>query len=188
MNIAGMAGTGKTEVLLALQDFFAHKNESHQLVIVAPTASAAALLGGSIYHYMFGNDSEGQKSMGGQLAQIKTRLQGVDYVFLDEVSMLSCCDMYKISERLAKINNNAESPFGGLNMIFSGDFAQLPPPIGKEHAALYSRTMGINAVSLRDQKSTMGKALWHQVTTVVILWQNMSQKMSQKRILHFILL
>ena len=66
--------------------------------------------------------------MGGQLAHIKTRLQGVDYVFLDEVSMLSCCDMYKISERLPKINNNAESPFGGLNMIFAGDFAQLPPP------------------------------------------------------------
>lgn len=168
MNIAGMAGTGKTQVLLALQEFFSYKNKSHWLVIVAPTGSAAALLGGSTYHYMFGIDSDGQWSTGAQLAQIKSRLQGVDYVFLDEVSMLSCRDMYKISERLATINNNAESPFRGLNMIFAGDFAQLPPPIGKEHAALYSRTVGMNAV-LQDQESAMGKALWHQVTTMVIL-------------------
>ena len=93
-----MAGTGKTQVLLALQQFFAYKNEMHWLVLVAPTGSAAALLGGSTYHYMFGIDSDGHKSTGAQLAQIKSRLQGVDYVFVDEVSMLSCCDMYKISE------------------------------------------------------------------------------------------
>jgi hypothetical protein len=60
------------------------------------------------------------------------------------------------------------------------NFAQLPPPIGKEHAALYSRTVGINAVSLCDQESAMGKALWHQVTTVVILRQNMRQKHESK--------
>jgi PIF1-like helicase len=129
---------------------------------------------------MFGIDSDSHKSTGTQLAQIKSRLQGVDYVFVDEVSMLSCCDMYKISEWLATINNNPESPFGGLNMIFSGDFAQLPPPIGKEHAALYSRTVGVNAVSLHDQESAIGKALWHQVTTVIILWQNIRQKHESK--------
>ena len=97
---------------------------------------------------MFGINSDGRKITGIQLAQIKSHSQGVDYVFLDEVSMLSCQDMYRISERLTTINNNAASPFGGLNMIFAGDFAQLPPPIGKENAALYSRTVGLNAVCL----------------------------------------
>ncbi|KAF8229334.1 hypothetical protein L208DRAFT_1286883, partial [Tricholoma matsutake] len=112
MNIAGMAGTGKTQVLLALMHFFALKKETHHLVIVAPTGSTAALLGGSTYHYMFGIDR-------------------IDYVFFDEVLMLSCHDMYRISERLAIINNNPENLFGGLSMIFAGDFTQLPPPIGK---------------------------------------------------------
>lgn len=61
-------------------------------------------------------------------------------------------------------------------MIFAGDFAQLPPVIGHEHASLYSRTVGKNTTSLRDQEAAIGKALWHQVTTVVILRQNMRQR------------
>jgi PIF1-like helicase len=112
-----------------------------------------------------------------QIAQVRSKLEGVEYVFLDEVSMLSCRDMYLISARLAQVLNNPDAPFGGMNMIFTGDFAQLPPVIGHEHASLYSRTVGKNAVSLRNQKAAIGKALWHQVTTVVILRQNMRQKM-----------
>jgi hypothetical protein len=61
-------------------------------------------------------------------------------------------------------------------MIFAGDFAQLPPVIGQQNSALYSRTVGRNATSLRDQEAAIGKALWHQVTTVVVLRTNMRQR------------
>ena len=177
MYIGGMGGTGKSQVLKALMEFFQRKKESHRFTVVAPTGSAAALLGGSTYHYMFGiNDFASVKSANLQLAEVKQRLQGIDYIFMDEVSMLSCKDIYRISERLAKVMNNTEDPFGGLNMIFAGDFAQLPPAIGQEHASLYSRTVGSNPRSLREQEAAIGKALWHQVTTVVILRENMRQK------------
>ena len=177
MHIGGMGGTGKSQVLKALMEFFERKKESHRFIIVAPTGSAAALLGGSTYHYMFGiNDYASIKSTNLQFAEVKQRLLGVDYIFMDEVSMLSCKDIYRISERLAKVMSNTEDPFGGLNMIFAGDFAQLPPAIGQEHASLYSRTVGSNPRSLRDQEAAIGKALWHQVTTVVILRENMRQK------------
>ena len=49
-----MGGTGKSQVLKALSYFFETRNESHRFTIVAPTGSAAALLGGSTYHYLFG--------------------------------------------------------------------------------------------------------------------------------------
>jgi PIF1-like helicase len=62
--------------------------------------------------------------------------------------MLSCRDMYLISEQLSQLMNNLDTPFGGMNMIFTGDFAQLPPIIGQEHASLYSRTIGRKATSL----------------------------------------
>ena len=68
MYIAGMAGTGKTQVLKALVEFFELRKESHRLVVVAPTGSAAALLKGSTYHSMFGINSDGKTSSNIQLA------------------------------------------------------------------------------------------------------------------------
>ncbi|KAF8229140.1 hypothetical protein L208DRAFT_1288198 [Tricholoma matsutake] len=89
--------------------------------------------------------------------------------------MLSWKDLYRINERLARVMNNTDEPFGGMAMIFAGDFAQLPHAIGQEHASKYSRTVGSNPRSLHDQEATIGKALWHEITTVVILHENMCQ-------------
>lgn len=62
-------------------------------------------------------------------------------------------------------------------MIFAGDFAQLPPAMcGK---ALYAHDVGRVIHRTHDhnkQKASIGKALWHQFTTVVILRQNMRQR------------
>jgi len=89
MYIGGMGGTGKTQVLKAIVQYFKSRNEAHRFVVVAPTGSAAALLAGSTYHYMFGlNEQSDDHISNVQLAQLKSRLEGVDYVFLDEVSML----------------------------------------------------------------------------------------------------
>ena len=57
----------------------------------------------------------------------------------------------------------------------AGDFAQLPPTNG---SPLYSSSVSNiqkNSMSKREQESTIGKILWHQITTVVILTQNMRQ-------------
>ena len=54
-------------------------------------------------------------------------MDGVDYIFLDEVSMISCHDIYKISAQAARARRVLDDPFGGINFIFSGDFTQLPP-------------------------------------------------------------
>jgi hypothetical protein len=53
--------------------------------------------------------------------------------------MVSCDDNYKISFQLAKALNELDLLYGGINMIFSGDFAQLPPVFG---SPLYSGTVG----------------------------------------------
>ncbi|KAF5365901.1 hypothetical protein D9615_010738 [Tricholomella constricta] len=174
MYIAGMGGTGKSQVLQALIKFFEARGETHRFVVVAPTGTAAALLGGSTYHYMFGI-SDMYEQTKNQLSQVKSRLTGVDYVFFDEVSMLSCNNLYQISARLAQVLGNPEIPFGGMNMIFAGDFAQLPPVMGGEDISLYSRKVGTKGNKLIHQQAAIGKALWHQVTVVVILRKNMRQ-------------
>src|ERR1700677_434420 len=110
-----------------------------------------------------------------KLAQVKSRMQGVEYIFFDEVSMLSCRDLYRICARLAIVFGEMEAPFGGLNMIFAGDFAQLPPAIGQENASLYSHTVGSTG-RYHDQEAAIGKALWYQIATVVFVQENMRQK------------
>ena len=63
-----------------------------------------------------------------------------------------------------------------MNIIFASDFAQLPPV---RSTSLYDGKVGTQAsssMSLYEQECAIGKALWHQITTVVILRQNMRQK------------
>ncbi|KAG9222002.1 hypothetical protein CCMSSC00406_0009210 [Pleurotus cornucopiae] len=85
MYIGGMGGTGKSQVLKALVHLFTSRNELHKLLVVAPTASAACLLpGGMTYHSAFGINFAVSKSV---LSSTKERLEGVSYVFFDEISM-----------------------------------------------------------------------------------------------------
>ncbi|EIM81554.1 uncharacterized protein STEHIDRAFT_66222, partial [Stereum hirsutum FP-91666 SS1] len=80
----------------------------------------------------------------------------------------------------------SELAFGGRNVVVSGDFAQLPP--SSKGYPLYSHSIGSvihRANSVQLQRSTMGKALWHTFTTVVLLTQNMRQTGSSPEDLYF---
>ena len=139
-------------------------------MVVAPTGSAAALLSGSTYHSMFGiNDKKSEAA----LIQARAHLAGAEYVFLDEVSMLSCHELFCLSLRMIQITSDDNSVFGGFNMICAGDFAQLPPPMGREASSLYSRKIGAQSNITKEQHASLGKAFWHQFMTVVILRENM---------------
>ena len=140
MYIGGMAGTRKSQVLKAMMRLFEVWNESHWFVVVAPTRNAASLLGGSTYHSLFGVNDWGNCPE--QMSKIRARLVGIDYVFLDEVSMLSCCDVYCLSRQIIWITGDKQSAFGSLNIIFAGDLAQLSPPkVGRGDASLYSQNL-----------------------------------------------
>jgi hypothetical protein len=144
-------------------------------LVLAPTGAAAALINGSTYHSVLGIN-EGNFCFEKSLAQIRANLDGVDYIFLDEVSMLSCRDLYKISCQCAKARGEHNESFGGINVIFAGDFAQLPPAMNVP--PLYSGTIGTqinSSQTIENQEASIGKALWHHVTTVVILRENMRQ-------------
>ena len=74
-------------------------------MIFGPTGTAAALLNDSTYHSFLGVPMSGASKTRNEatsIAQVRTRLEGVDYLFIDEVSMLACHEMYKISAQLAK--------------------------------------------------------------------------------------
>ncbi|KAJ7114874.1 hypothetical protein C8R44DRAFT_629912, partial [Mycena epipterygia] len=107
MYLGGMGGTGKSQVLKAIITFFTRRKEEHRFIVLGPTGSTAALLNGSTYHSVFKipresksknhDDLEGIKNEGTSLAAVNERLQGVDYVFLDEISMVSCNDLQSLA-------------------------------------------------------------------------------------------
>lgn len=180
MYIGGMAGTGKSRVFQALISFFKNRKESYRFLVMGPTGSSAALLNGSTYHYMLSIQSktefyEATRSDATSIAQIQERTRGAEYALLDEISMVSTNNIHDICSNLAKSRNLHDEPFGGLSMIFAGDFAQLPPTTGP---SLYSPIPCLDeqsSPSVLQQEHLMGKILWHQVMTVVMLRQNMRQ-------------
>ena len=176
MYLGGMAGTGKSQVIKALTHFFAERKESYRFICLAPTGSAAALIGGSTYHSMLGFRSKDSTESLATLLQVRARLQNVEYIFIDEISMADCSSLYKICAKMCAALRNDGIPFGGINMIFAGDFAQLPPAM--EGKPLYAHDVGRVIHRTHDhlkQKASIGKAVWHQFTTVVILRENMRQ-------------
>ncbi|KAJ7155808.1 hypothetical protein C8R46DRAFT_1295852, partial [Mycena filopes] len=115
MYLGGMGGTGKSQVLKAIIAFFTRRKEDYRYIVLGPTGSTAALLNGSTYHSVFKipresksknrDDVEGIRNEGTSLASVNERLQGVDYVFLDEISMVSCNDLQLLATQAAKARN-----------------------------------------------------------------------------------
>jgi len=74
------------------------------------------------------------------------------------------------------VSSNHKCLWQTIWQILAGDFAQLPPTGG---VLLYSNNISKfknTNISPQEQENTIGKILWSQITTVVILKQNMRQK------------
>jgi hypothetical protein len=113
-----------------------------------------------------------------QLTYVKVKHTCQRYLYV-YIYILKSCYTYNISAQLAKAFNEPNKPFGGVNVVFSGDFSQLPPVGGGESISLYNGSIGsqiYSGLSHYGHESAIGKALWHQVTTVVILGENMTKK------------
>ena len=103
-------------------------------------------------------------------AKSKSDLQAqwvdVDWLFIDEISMVSCELLSRISVALSEAKGNTE-PFGGINIVVAGDFAQLPPVA---ETKLFARWKPSNASGTqRGQTKTAGHVLWLSFDTIVFL-------------------
>ncbi|KAF8438098.1 hypothetical protein L210DRAFT_3312603, partial [Boletus edulis BED1] len=85
--------------------------------------------------------------------------------------------LVSIHEALCIAKGN-DLPFGGVNIIFAGDFAQLPPVA---QSALYARVKGNNISCSKTQLDMFGKVLWLSVSVVVFLTENMRQATDKNR-------
>jgi ATP-dependent DNA helicase PIF1 len=128
--LTGPGGTGKTSLIRLMVEC---TPPTKKVQVCAMTGCAAILLN---CHARTLHSWSGLKIPKGEMTQIVTNIKNdkkacktwktTDILILDEVSMLSC-QLLEILNAVAKTVRNSEKPFGGMQLVFSGDFFQLPP-------------------------------------------------------------
>jgi ATP-dependent DNA helicase PIF1 len=129
--VTGPGGTGKTALIKYIQKDAVRKGFNIQ--VCALTGCAAVLLeckAKTLHSWAgigLGNGSVEQlvtKIMKNRF--LKSNWKGTDILIVDEVSMMSQ-KLFELLDAIGKTVRKNSRPFGGLQLIFSGDFYQLPP-------------------------------------------------------------
>lgn len=134
--LTGQAGSGKTYLLNKYIEYL--KSHNIPVAITASTGIAATHMNGMTIHSWCGigiNNFMAAKEIRAltRKTRIYERFQKTKVLIIDEISMLHS---YRLSlvELVARIMKGTFEPFGGMQVILSGDFFQLPPvsPASKE--------------------------------------------------------
>ncbi len=127
--LTGAAGAGKTYVINQYIEYL--KDHKINPSITASTGIAATHIGGMTIHSWSGIgikddltdwDIDGME----QKQYLVKRITNASVLIIDEVSMLSP-NMLDMVDQVCKALRRSQEPFGGLQIVLSGDFFQLPP-------------------------------------------------------------
>lgn len=137
--ITGPGGTGKTKLIQHLYRYSLIRNKNIQ--VCALTGCAAVLLdcNARTLHSWAGigfNHLSFEHILAQQLKYKKNveKWTSIDILIVDEVSMMSKT-LFELINKLAKKIRNNPLPFGGIQVVFTGDFFQLPPISDKDQPA-----------------------------------------------------
>ena len=109
-------------MIKAIVDFHKKMKVKRTLKLTANTGTAAKHIGGSTTTTLFGYSTETKTK------NTESKFGKVETIIIDEVSMIGCRQLTKISRKLTKAKHaNPSIPFGGVDIIFFGDFIQFPP-------------------------------------------------------------
>lgn len=140
----GSAGTGKSvllrEIIAALKK--KHLRDSERVAVTASTGLAACNIGGVTLH-SFSGIGLGNSPTEELIKKIKRnqkhkhRWMRVKVLVIDEVSMIDG-DLFDKLEQIARTLRNNGRPFGGIQLVITGDFFQLPPVPEKNKIAKFA--------------------------------------------------
>ncbi|CCL99381.1 uncharacterized protein FIBRA_01399 [Fibroporia radiculosa] len=130
----GAAGTGKSLLLRAIITALRrkHAKKLDVISITASTGMAASNIGGMTIH-SWGAVTPGMTDVERQISCIKTckpafqRWKTTKVLIIDEVSMVDG-QLFELLTALAdRLRKKIDKPFGGIQLVVTGDFFQLPP-------------------------------------------------------------
>ncbi len=127
--LSGSAGSGKTYLLNQYIEWLRDHNIS--VAVTASTGIAATHMGGMTIHGFSGIGireylSDYDLDALTQKPYLSKRFEETQVLIIDEVSMLHARTLDMV-ERVARAFRRNDKPFGGMQVILSGDFFQLPP-------------------------------------------------------------
>ncbi|CAN0479104.1 unnamed protein product [Ascophyllum nodosum] len=155
MMVLGTAGTGKSWLVNALSHLL-----GGGIRRAAPTGMAAFLIGGSTLHSLLKLPLRaGRAFTGDSLKRLQQSLNGVGYLAIDELSILSQSQFAWVDRRLRQATGRTDEVFGGICVIMTGDPGQLPPVCGR---ALHARHP-------KDQLSQEGFSAYRSFRHVITL-------------------
>ncbi|CDK13362.1 ATP-dependent DNA helicase PIF1 [Caenorhabditis elegans] len=123
----GSAGTGKSVILRRIIEMLPAGNT----YITAATGVAASQIGGITLHAFCGfryENSTPEQCLKQVLRQnhMVRQWKQCSHLIIDEISMIDR-DFFEALEYVARTVRNNDKPFGGIQLIITGDFFQLPP-------------------------------------------------------------
>ncbi len=137
--ITGPGGCGKSYLIKVLQNYLTLKTSRvlgvANVLLGAPTGTASRNIHGRTLHSLFAlpvdlfEQMEFSPLSPKKLHELRRAYANVQYLIIDEVSMVSAEMLTMIHQRLCQIFNN-DQYFGGLSVILLGDFFQLRPVHG----------------------------------------------------------
>lgn len=129
----GSAGTGKSvllrEIIAAFRRQFSR--ELDRVAVTASTGLAACNIGGVTLH-SFAGIGLGKDEVPELVKKVKRNQKAkqrwlrTKVLIIDEVSMVDA-DLFDKLEQVARSIRNNGRPFGGIQLVITGDFFQLPP-------------------------------------------------------------
>ncbi|CCE61848.1 hypothetical protein TPHA_0B01750 [Tetrapisispora phaffii CBS 4417] len=127
----GSAGTGKSVLLRELIKVLKSQHGSDSVAVTASTGLAACNIGGTTVHSFAGiglgkEDAERLVSKVYKSIRHRERWKNIKILVIDEISMIDSSLLDKLDYIAKKLRKN-NFPFGGIQLIFCGDFFQLPP-------------------------------------------------------------
>jgi ATP-dependent DNA helicase PIF1 len=128
--ILGPGGTGKTYIINTIRQICAKSNR--KLHISALTGKAASLIPGARTLHSTLSIGLGKNTAAEYIENIRgskwkmANWKRIKILIIDEISMLGMTLFDKL-DKIARAILNPNKPFGGIQIIGSGDFLQLPP-------------------------------------------------------------
>ncbi|KAG9308098.1 PIF1-like helicase-domain-containing protein [Chiua virens] len=130
----GSAGTGKSLLLRAIISALRrrHANKPDHIAVTASTGMAASNIGGMTIH-SWGAVTPGKTDIDFQIKCIRTckpaltRWKNVKVMIIDEVSMIDGHLFNTLAALAERLRKKTSKPFGGIQLVVTGDFFQLPP-------------------------------------------------------------